>query len=68
MIFARWRRRRASAGVQAARDEAERSRQRLDHVRSQVVEPLREAARRNQFADMLRRAVAEGYSTGETEP
>lgn len=51
----------AAAGAEDAAREAERSRQRLEAVRENVVTPMREAASRNQFADMLRRSLIEGH-------
>lgn len=63
MIFGRiWRRReRAEAGAKAARREAETSRKRLAHVRENVVEPLRAAGQRNQFAVMIADSLREGH-------
>lgn len=47
--------------VEKAREEAEKSRRRLEAVRATVVDPIREAGVRNQFADMLRRSLEVGH-------
>jgi len=56
-------RRRADLDARArdAGCERERSRERLEAVRRDVVEPLAEAGRRNRFADMIRLSLLEGH-------
>lgn len=45
----------------STRDEAEVSRQRQRKTRKEVIEPLRELAERNRFADLIRASLAEGH-------
>jgi hypothetical protein len=47
--------------VRAATQEAELSRQRLETVRKEVVEPLKAAGRRNSFADLIRQSLITGH-------
>lgn len=57
-----WRRaKRAEGAAQDARREAETSRQRLAHFREHIVEPIRAAGERNQFAAMIADSLREGH-------
>ena len=49
------------ARVEAAEKEKELSRRRLAHVRENVTGPLHERGQRNQFAEIIRRSLTEGY-------
>jgi hypothetical protein len=53
----------AQARVRAedARGEAQKSRVRQEAAREHVIMPLREAAERNGFADLIRDSLTEGY-------
>lgn len=61
MRFPRRRHKALDERVAAARGEAELSRQRLESVREHVTRPLREAAGRNRFAEMIARSLMEGH-------
>ena len=59
---------RAAEAVQAAEHaeaEAELSQRRLESIRQHVVEPLRDAAERNQFSEMIRATLTNGGDTHE---
>lgn len=60
ILFGR-RRRHREARLEEARAEHQLSRARLAHVREHIVEPLRRAGERNQFADMIRTSLMEGH-------
>lgn len=72
-LFSRFRRRReeldarvasATKRAEVAAGEARKSRVRQESVREHVVEPLRQAAEHNQFADLIRRSLTEGHERG----
>lgn len=50
--------------VAAAEREVELSRQRLRETHEKVVEPLREAAARNSFAELIRASLIQGHQKG----
>lgn len=49
------------ARAEAAEQEKNLSGKRLEHAQRDVINPLREAGRRNQFADMIRSSLLEGH-------
>ena len=55
----------ATARAETAADEAARSQVRQDTAREHVMLPLQQAAAHNQFADLIRRSLAEGHGKGE---
>lgn len=56
-----WRRRsRDHPDLARARAEREKSAERLETVREEIVRPLRERAVRNQFAELLRQSLEGG--------
>lgn len=65
----KWTRRRRAkrngSQVAAATAEAEKSRDRLEEAHRTVIDPLRRAAERNQFADMIRDSLLAGYHRRE---
>lgn len=63
MIFRR-RRRMLNEQVEAARAEAEKSRQSLERDREHVVTPLARWRDRNHFADLIRASLIEGKGSG----
>lgn len=50
----------AARRAEEAAQEAEESRRRLAEDREHVIEPLKETAGRNRFADMIRASLMEG--------
>jgi aspartate/tyrosine/aromatic aminotransferase len=50
--------------VAAAEREVELSRQRLNETRENVVEPLQAAAAHNNFAELIRASLVQGYRDG----
>jgi hypothetical protein len=50
--------------VAAAEREVELSRRRLRETHEQVVEPLREAAAQNSFAELIRASLIQGHRNG----
>lgn len=55
------RRRPYTERVKAAEQEVRVSRKRLEQTTKDVVEPLREAKRHNQFAQIIRASLINGY-------
>lgn len=51
----------ATARAETAGEEVARSQARQETVREHVVKPLQRAAEHNQFADLIRRSLAEGH-------
>jgi len=52
---------RAKRHARDAEEEAERSRLRYEAMHETVVMPLRKAASRNQFAELLQQSLADGH-------
>jgi aspartate/tyrosine/aromatic aminotransferase len=53
-----------AARLASAEREVEVSRQRLHNTREQVVKPLRAAAERNNFAQLIAQSLAQGHRKG----
>jgi hypothetical protein len=51
----------ADAKAAAARQEVQVSRDRLERIRADVIQPLREAGEHNRFAEMIRQSLMEGH-------
>ena len=54
----------ARARAEDAAAEARKSQVRQEAVREHIVRPLRRAAERNQFSDMIRASLIEGHGRG----
>jgi hypothetical protein len=51
----------ATARAETAGEEAAKSRARQEDARERVMEPLQQAARHDQFAEMITASLAEGH-------
>ena len=60
----KWRRRKVQGnGLAAAEAERRKSEERLESVRRNVVQPLADKARHNQFAELVRQSLEGGQRT-----